>query len=49
MTLRPLLYAAAATQIHVFVAMTAFALGVVQLAAAKGTLPHRAIGWTWVL
>lgn len=28
--------------------MTAFALGVVQLAAPKGTLPHRTVGWTWV-
>ena len=28
--------------------MGAFALGVVQLAAPKGTLPHRTIGWIWV-
>src|SRR6201996_457756 len=28
--------------------MAAFALGVVQLAAPKGTLPHRALGWIWV-
>jgi uncharacterized membrane protein len=28
--------------------MTAFALGIVQLAAPKGTPPHRAIGWIWV-
>ncbi len=28
--------------------MTAFALGVVQLSAPKGTLPHRALGWIWV-
>ena len=29
--------------------MTAFLLGLVQLAAPKGTLPHRTIGWIWVL
>jgi uncharacterized membrane protein len=28
--------------------MAAFVLGAVQLAAAKGTLPHRTIGWIWV-
>jgi uncharacterized membrane protein len=28
--------------------MAAFALGVVQFAAPKGTLPHRTIGWIWV-
>jgi len=29
-------------------AMTAFLLGLVQLAAPKGTLPHRTLGWIWV-
>src|SRR4051812_25346555 len=29
--------------------MAAFALGLVQFAAPKGTLPHRMIGWIWVL
>jgi uncharacterized membrane protein len=47
-SLAPLLNASPAIQIHAFAAMTAFALGVVQLAAPKGTLPHRTIGWTWV-
>jgi uncharacterized membrane protein len=28
--------------------MAAFVLGVVQLAAPKGTLPHRMLGWIWV-
>jgi uncharacterized membrane protein len=28
--------------------MTAFALGLVQLAAPKGTLPHRMLGGIWV-
>jgi uncharacterized membrane protein len=27
--------------------MTAFAVGVVQLSAPKGTIPHRLIGWSW--
>jgi uncharacterized membrane protein len=48
MTLAPLLSADPAIQFHAFAAMTAFGLGVVQLAAPKGTLPHRTIGWIWV-
>jgi len=47
-SLAPLLNATPAIQIHAFAAMTAFALGIVQLSAPKGTLPHRTIGWTWV-
>jgi uncharacterized membrane protein len=49
MNLAPLLNAAPVVQVHAFAAMTAFALGVVQLAAPKGTLPHRTIGWIWVV
>ena len=45
----PLLNAASAIPLHAFAAMSAFALGLVQFAAPKRTLPHRAIGWTWVL
>jgi uncharacterized membrane protein len=48
-SLAPLLDAAPAIPLHAFAAMTAFVLGVVQLAAPKGTLPHRTIGWIWVL
>ena len=48
MTFAPLIAASAAIQIHAFAAMAAFALGVVQLAAPKGTLPHRTLGWIWV-
>jgi uncharacterized membrane protein len=44
----PLLNASPAIQLHAFAAMAAFALGVVQLSASKGTLPHRTIGWIWV-
>jgi len=49
MSLAPLLNAPAAIQLHAFAAMAAFALGIVQLAAPKGTLPHRTIGFTWVV
>jgi len=49
MSLAPLLAASPAIQIHAFIAMTAFALGVVQLAAPKGTIPHRTLGWIWVV
>ena len=48
MSLAPLLNASPAIQLHAFAAMSAFVLGVVQLAAPKGTLPHRTIGWLWV-
>ena len=49
MTLAPLLAADGAIQLHAFAAMTAFVLGVVQFSAPKGTIPHRTIGWVWVL
>lgn len=49
MTLGPLFNAAPAIQLHAFVAMAAFGLGLVQLVAPKGTIPHRTIGWIWVL
>jgi uncharacterized membrane protein len=49
MTLAPLLSASPVIQAHAFAAMVAFALGLVQLAAPKGTLPHRTVGWLWVV
>ena len=49
MSLAPLLNAAPAIQVHAFAALAAFALGVVQLSAPKGTLPHRTAGWAWAL
>jgi uncharacterized membrane protein len=48
MNLAPLRDAAPAIQLHAFAAMTAFVLGIVQLSAPKGTLPHRTIGGIWV-
>jgi uncharacterized membrane protein len=49
LSLAPLLDAQPAIPVHALAAMVAFALGVVQLTAPKGTLPHRTIGWVWVL
>jgi uncharacterized membrane protein len=49
MSLGPLLDAAPAIPVHAFAAMTAFVIGLVQFSAPKGTLPHRALGWIWVL
>jgi uncharacterized membrane protein len=49
MNLAPLLDAAPAIPLHALAAMAAFVLGVIQFAAPKGTLPHRTIGWIWVL
>jgi uncharacterized membrane protein len=49
MSLAPLLNASPVIQVHAFAAMAAFAIGVVQLAASKGTLPHRTLGWIWVV
>lgn len=48
MSLAPLLNAAPMIQVHAFAAISAFVLGIVQLTAPKGTLPHRTIGWVWV-
>jgi uncharacterized membrane protein len=48
MSLSPLLNASVPIQIHAAAAAAAFALGLVQFAAPKGTLPHRTIGWIWV-
>ena len=45
MTLAPLLRADPVIQVHAFAAMAALLLGVVQLSAPKGTLPHRTLGW----
>src|SRR6187397_497425 len=49
MSLAPLFAAAPEIQVHAFAAIAAFLLGAVQLAAPKGTLPHRTLGWIWVV
>jgi uncharacterized membrane protein len=48
MNLAPLTGAPVAIQLHAYAALGAFALGIVQLAAPKGTIPHRALGYLWV-
>jgi len=48
MSLAPLLDASPAIQLHAFAAMAAFAIGIVQLSAPKGTFSHRTVGWVWV-
>ncbi len=47
MTLAPLRDAPPVIIVHALAAMAAFVLGLVQLAAPKGTLPHRRLGWIW--
>src|SRR5215472_16905845 len=47
MTLAPLFAAPVVIQSHAFAAIAAFALGAVQLAAPKRTIPHRLFGWLW--
>ena len=47
MSLAPLFAAPAVIQLHAFAALGAVALGVVQLSAPKGTIPHRLFGWLW--
>lgn len=49
MSLAPLLNAPLQIQLHAFAAMAAFALGILQFVAPKGTLPHRTVGWVWVV
>lgn len=48
MTLAPLLNAPAVIQLHAVTAIAALGLGIMQLAAPKGTLPHRSLGYLWV-
>src|SRR5262249_6129608 len=48
MSLAPLFDAAPVIPLPAFAAMAAFALGLLQFSAPKGTLPHRTIGWIWI-
>jgi uncharacterized membrane protein len=48
MSLAPLWQASPAIQLHALAAMAAFAIGIAQLSAPKGTPRHRAVGWLWV-
>jgi uncharacterized membrane protein len=49
MSFAPLWQASPAIQLPALAAMAAFAIGVAQLSAPKGTPRHRAVGWLWVL
>lgn len=49
MSFSPLFDAGPLIATHAFLAMAAFLLGAVQLAAPKGTLPHRTLGYIWVM
>lgn len=49
MTIAPLLDVGWLVASHALAALTAFVLGAVQLAAPKGTLPHRTLGYVWVI
>ena len=49
MSFSPLLNAPLVIQLHAFAAMAALLLGIVQFASKKGTLPHRTVGWIWVV
>ena len=47
MDLSPLTHAPLPIQVHAYAALSAFVLGAVQLARAKGTTQHRALGYAW--
>lgn len=49
MSFQPLIESSWVIQVHAFTAIAAFILGLVQLLAPKGTLPHKAIGVIWVV
>lgn len=49
MNLAAFLAAPLLVQAHALAAFAALGLGAVQLAGPKGTIPHRVIGWAWVL
>ena len=46
--LTPILEASLPIRIHLGAAVICLVLGAIQMAAPKGTLPHRLIGWIWV-
>jgi len=49
MTFEPLLNASPIIQVHAFAGMSALVLGAIQIAAPKGTIPHRTFGWIWMV
>lgn len=49
MTLEPLVTAGPVIFIHAVAALTAFLLGIIQFVGPKGSIPHRILGWSWVI
>lgn len=49
MNLEPVYEAPWLVDAHLASAVTAVGLGVVQLAAPKGVVPHRVLGWLWAM
>ena len=49
MNLSPVLTATPVIQLHLLAAVAALILGAVQLFMAKGTAPHRQLGYIWVV
>lgn len=49
LNLRPFMEAGWIVQLHVITALSALGLGTVQLAAPKGTLPHRTLGYAFAI
>lgn len=48
MSLAPLFASGWVVTLHAFAALGALFLGIIQLSAPKGTLPHRTCGYIWV-
>ena len=49
MSLAPLLEASMWVQLHVAAAILAIVLGAYQFLSRKGSIPHRIVGWIWVV
>ena len=49
MSLAPLLESSVWVQLHVAAAVLAILLGAYQFLSRKGSVPHRVVGWIWVV
>jgi len=49
MNLTPLFAEKLIIQVHAFAAIAALVLGAIQFLAPKGTVPHRVLGYAWVV
>jgi len=48
-SIEPLLHAPRLTFVHAILAVAVFGLGLIQFLCPKGTIPHRVLGWSWVI